>query len=84
MELRELTAPFQVSANSLAMIDASMRNKGVGILSGKQHPGSRQDILVIWSSKGRYTIVGIEPHPNDAKSNAYKKIILSQMGKELN
>ena len=26
MEPRELTAPFQISANSLAMIDASMRN----------------------------------------------------------
>ena len=42
---------------------------------------------IFWSygpQKGDITIVGIEPHPNDAKSNAYKKIILSQMGKELN
>ena len=29
---------------------------------------------------GDITILGIEPHPNDAKSNAYKKITLSQMG----
>ena len=26
------------------------------------------------------TVIGIEPHPNDAKSNAYKKVRLSQMG----
>lgn len=42
---------------------------------------------IFWSygpQKGDITIVDIEPHPNDAKSNAYKKIILSQMGKELN
>jgi len=29
------------------------------------------------------TIIGLEPHPNDAKSNAYKKITLSKLGKEL-
>lgn len=28
------------------------------------------------------TIIGIEPHPND-KSNAYKKVTLSSMGKEV-
>ena len=42
---------------------------------------------IFWSygpQQGDITIVGIEPHPNDAKSNAYKKITLSQMGKELN
>ena len=33
---------------------------------------------------GDITIIGIEPHPNDAKANAYRKITLSQMGKELN
>ena len=26
------------------------------------------------------TIIGLEPHPNDRKSNAYKKITLSSMG----
>ena len=31
--------------------------------------------------KGDITIIGIEPHPDD-KSNAYKKITLSEMGKE--
>ena len=32
--------------------------------------------------KGSITIVAIEPHPNDSKSNAYKKITLSLMQKE--
>jgi hypothetical protein len=26
------------------------------------------------------TIIGLEPHPNDSKSNAYKKITLSAIG----
>lgn len=33
--------------------------------------------------QGDITIIGIEPHPNDAKSNAYKRITLSRMGKEI-
>lgn len=33
--------------------------------------------------RGDITIIGLEPHPNDQKSNAYKKITLSQMGKEI-
>ena len=32
---------------------------------------------------GDITIIGLEPHPEDSKSNAYKKITLSQMGKEI-
>lgn len=32
--------------------------------------------------KGDITIVAIEPHPNDSKSNAYKKITLSLMQKK--
>ena len=35
MEPRELTAPFQISANSLAMIDASMQNMKEGKVSDK-------------------------------------------------
>ena len=35
MEPRELTAPFQISENSLAMIDASMRNMKEGKVSDK-------------------------------------------------
>ena len=41
---------------------------------------------IFWSygpQQGDITIVGIELHPNDVMSNAYKKITLSQMGKEL-
>ena len=37
---------------------------------------------IFWSygpDKGDITIVAIEPHPNDSKSNAYKKITLSLM-----
>lgn len=33
------------------------------------------------SKKGGITIVGLEPHPED-KSNGYKKVTLSAMGKE--
>ena len=32
--------------------------------------------------KGDITIIGLEPHPDD-KSNAYKKVTLSSMGKEV-
>ncbi len=35
MEPRELTAPFQISANSLAMMDESMRNLKEGKVSDK-------------------------------------------------
>ena len=37
---------------------------------------------IFWSygpDKGDITILAIEPHPNDSKSNAYKKITLSLM-----
>ncbi len=37
---------------------------------------------IFWSygpGTGNITIVAIEPHPNDSKSNAYKKITLSLM-----
>ena len=39
---------------------------------------------IFWAygpEQGDITILSIEPHPNDSKSNAYKKITLSQMGK---
>ena len=39
---------------------------------------------IFWAygpEQGDVTILSIEPHPNDSKSNAYKKITLSQMGK---
>lgn len=35
LEPRELTAPFQISANSLAMMDASMQNMKEGRVSDK-------------------------------------------------
>ena len=30
------------------------------------------------------TMLAIEPHPNDSKANAYKKIILSNLGNQIN
>lgn len=35
-------------------------------------------------NKESITILGIEPHPNDSKNNAYKKIVLSRFGKAIN
>lgn len=40
---------------------------------------------IFWAygpEQGDITVIGLEPHPND-KANAYKKITLSQMGKEV-
>ena len=56
-----------------------------------RHPGLQSHEIEVltarygtkfWSygpDKGDITIVAIEPHPNDSKSNAYKKITLSLM-----
>ena len=44
-------------------------------------PGAGRMFWVYGPDVGDITIIGLEPHPND-KSNAYKKITLSQMGKE--
>ena len=30
--------------------------------------------------RGDITVIGLEPHPNDAKANSYNKVTLSQMG----
>ena len=30
--------------------------------------------------KDQITIIALEPHPNDSKNNAYRKIRLSKMG----
>lgn len=38
---------------------------------------------IFWTygpAKGDITVIGLEPHPNDSKSAAYKKITLSSMG----
>lgn len=34
-------------------------------------------------AQGDITIIGLEPHQSDSKANAYKKVTLSQMGKEV-
>ena len=41
---------------------------------------------IFWAygpEQGDITVIGLEPHPNDGKGNAYKKITLSRMGKEI-
>lgn len=41
---------------------------------------------IFWSygpNKKDITILAIEPHPNDSKSDAYRKIVLSKFGKEI-
>ena len=46
-------------------------------------PKAGRIFWVYGPDKKGITIIGLEPHPNDAKSNAYKKITLSKLGKEL-
>lgn len=45
-------------------------------------PGAGRIFWAYGPNQGDITVVGLEPHPND-KSNAYKKITLSQMGEEV-
>jgi len=46
-------------------------------------PKAGRIFWVYGPDQGDITVIGLEPHPNDGKSNAYKKITLSQMGKEI-
>ena len=46
-------------------------------------PKAGRIFWVYGPDQGDITVIGLEPHPNDGKSNAYKKIPLSQMGKEI-
>ena len=71
--------------------------KAMALLSGNpRHPGLHSHEIssltndtpkagrIYWCygpEKGGITIVGLEPHPED-KSNGYKKVTLSAMGKE--
>ena len=45
-------------------------------------PGAERIFWVYGPGQGDITVIGLEPHPND-KSNAYKKITISQMGEEV-
>ena len=45
-----------------------------------RNPRAMRVYWVYGPQKDYITIIGVEPHPNDAKSNAYKKIRLSKMG----
>lgn len=43
-------------------------------------PAAGRVFWVYGPNQNDITIVGVEPHPNDSKSNAYSKITLSSMG----
>lgn len=45
-----------------------------------RNPRAMRIYWVYGPQKDYITVIGVEPHPNDAKSNAYKKIRLSKMG----
>ena len=45
-------------------------------------PAAGRIFWVYGPGKNEITIVAIEPHPNDSKSNAYDKITLSAMGEQ--
>lgn len=47
-------------------------------------PAAGRIFWVYGPDRGDITIIGLEPHPNDKKGIAYKKITLSQMGEEIN
>ena len=46
-------------------------------------PGAGRIYWVYGPDKGEITIIGLEPHPNDSKSNAYKKITFSSTGESV-
>ncbi len=45
-----------------------------------RNPRAMRIYWVYGPKKEFITIIGLEPHPNDSKNNAYKKIRLSKMG----
>ena len=46
-------------------------------------PSAKRIFWAYGPNKKDITILAIEPHPNDSKANAYKKIVLSRFGKEV-
>ena len=48
-------------------------------LYAKSYSGAGRIFWVYGPEQKNITVVAIEPHPNDSKSNAYKKITLSLM-----
>ena len=45
-----------------------------------KNPRAMRIYWVYGPEKDQITIIGLEPHPNDSKNNAYRKIRLSKMG----
>ena len=46
-------------------------------------PKARRIYWIYGPAQGDITIIGLEPHPEDSKSNAYRKITLSRMEEDL-
>ena len=64
-------------------IDALTKRYGIKVWESylENHtPAAGRVFWVYGPEKGDITIIGLEPHPND-KGNAYKKITLSDLGK---
>ena len=64
-------------------IDALTFRYGVKVFQSyceNRNPRAMRVYWVYGPVKDYITIIGVEPHPNDAKSNAYSKIRLSGMG----
>ena len=64
-------------------IDELTNRYGVKVFQSyceNRNPRAMRIYWVYGPRKDYITVIGVEPHPNDSKSNAYKKIRLSRMG----
>ena len=66
-------------------IDALTRRYGLKVFQSyleNQTPKAGRIYWVYGPGKGEITVIGLEPHPEDAKKAGYSKVQLSAMGKE--
>ena len=64
-------------------IDELTARYGVKVFQSYCENRNSRAMRIYWvygPKKNYITIIGLEPHPNDVKGNAYKKIRLSKMG----
>lgn len=64
-------------------IDALSKRYGMKVWQSyveNNTPAAGRVFWVYGPNQNDITIIGVEPHPNDSKSNAYSKITLSSMG----
>lgn len=64
-------------------IDALSKRYGMRVWQSyveNNTPAAGSVFWVYGPNQSDITIIGVEPHPNDSKSNAYSKITLSSMG----